>query len=86
MEERGRPPTTVAVCHEIHDLLLEKGIGPGSKVPRPLWDDLVMRAVQVSYPQSRNITKTGVGLGLWQSHSGHGLIPGSVVLLPPVVA
>jgi hypothetical protein len=45
-----------------------------------------MRAVQVSYPQSRNITKTGVGLGLWQSHSGHGLIPGSVVLLPPVVA
>lgn len=81
MTERGRPATTVATCREIHALLLENGIPPGSKVPRPLWDELVGKAAEVSYAQARNITATGALHGLWQRQDSQGRMPGSIVLL-----
>lgn len=76
----GRPPTTVAVCHELHSLLLESGIQPGMKVPRPLWNELIGQGVKVSWAQAENITRTGSMLGLWDRHSGHGRVPGSIEL------
>lgn len=78
----GRPPTTVAVCHEIHSLLLGEGIPLGVKIERPLWDELVARAAQVSWAQSENITRTGANLGLWERNPNVGRIPGSIVLRP----
>lgn len=83
MGDRGRPPTTISVCFEIHALLLESGLTPGTKVPRPLWDELVGRAAGVSYPQARNITASGALQGLWERRDSQGRMPGSIVLLQP---
>ena len=80
MEGRGRPPTTVTVCHEIHSFLLENGVPAGSKVPRPLWDELVGKAAGVSYAQARNITATGALHGLWDRMDSQGRVPGSIIV------
>lgn len=82
MGSLGRPPTTVLVCEEIHSFLLENGVPPGVKVPRPLWDELVGKTAGVSYAQARNITATGAVHGLWERHDSQGRVPGSVVLKP----
>lgn len=80
MQGPGRPPTTVSVCQEIHALLLGEGIPPGTKIPRPLWDELVGKAADVSYAQARNITATGALHGLWERLDSQGRVPGSIVL------
>lgn len=80
MSELGRPPTTVLVCEEIQRLLLESGIPPDSKLPRPLWDELLAKARRVSDVQAERITKTGHQLGLWERIPNMGRRPGSVVL------
>jgi hypothetical protein len=78
----GRPPTTVALCYEVHSLLLENGIPIGAKMPRPLWDKLLAQGRHVSWAQTRNITQTGVQHGLWTLQGNAGRVPGSVALLP----
>lgn len=80
MSELGRPPTTVLVCHEIRQLLLESGIPPGTKIPRPDWDELLAKARHVSWAQAENITRTGLQHGLWDRVPNMGRVPGSVVL------
>jgi hypothetical protein len=80
MSELGRPPTTVLVCEEIQRLLLENGIPPNAKIPRPLWDELLAKARRVSWAQAENITRTGHQHGYWTRIPNVGRMPGSVVL------
>lgn len=80
MSGRGRPPTTVETCRELHALLLEEGFLPGTKIPRPLWDELVGKAAGVSYAQARNITATGALQGLWLRQDSQGRMPGSIIV------
>jgi hypothetical protein len=86
----GRPPTTVAVCQEVHALLLESGVEPGAKIPRPLWNELVGKCQgperQVSWAQAENITRTGAMLGLWERVPHSGRVPGSIMLRDAVEA
>lgn len=80
MIEQGRPPTTVLLCQELHSFLLEQGIQPGSKLPRPLWDKLLAKARGVSWAQAENITRTGAQHGYWDRVASRGRTPGYVVL------
>lgn len=82
MTELGRPPTTVLVCQELQSLLLENGIPANTKIPRPLWDELLAKARHVSWAQAENITRTGHQHGYWQRIPNVGRVPGSVVLKP----
>lgn len=80
MGEMGRPPTTVLVCEELHQFLIDSGIPAGAKIPRPDWDELLAKARHVSWAQAENITRTGQQHGLWERIPNVGRVPGSVVL------
>lgn len=83
----GRPPTTVLLCEELHSFLLDNGIPPGAKIPRPLWDKLLAKARHVSWAQAENITRTGATHGLWERRGREAFGKhGSIVLLPQTTA
>lgn len=68
----GQLPATdlVALFHRIlHDV----GLETGQRVPRRMWDDLVMTCFDVSNDVSvRQKTRLGEALGLWTVHQAHG--------------
>lgn len=83
----GRPPTTLLQCREVHALLLARGVAPGQRIPRDLWNQLIVQGCEVSSAQARVITRTGVEAGLWgvdlpKAQGGRfGLTPGAVFLI-----
>lgn len=70
-----RPGSITATQHArlFHRALVELGVPPGTKVPRDVWDDLVMVGFEVGNDVSvRQKSRLGQAMGLWVVVQAHG--------------
>ena len=74
---------TLHRCQALQEKLIEAGIPPGTRLPRRIWDETLVRSLGIGWVQAQNITRDGDLNGLWIRHQSHGPKQGSIELLAP---
>lgn len=69
----------------LHEALRLEGVKVGDSIPRDVWDDLVMVAIDVGPTSINSYNRRGEAQGLWRVIEAHGKGgQGEVLILDPV--
>lgn len=56
----------------LHRSLVEEGVSPGEKVPRDVWDDLMIVAMDIGPTSINSYNRRGEAQRLWRVVEAHG--------------